>query len=159
MLIAILLVAVGAVAELSPFKLASIELAWASDVYLDDIDNVTIYQWSGAAWGWKATLVSANWSGASIRVDDGKALQFNLTMHLNGTLASSAAEADTYTYVNMTITSTEPYSLSVNMTNYYQQGIGSPTMYYLKEYYTWNVTSYPKPASTYTVKHTYRAYY
>jgi len=134
----------------------NIRVVFASptDVYGNDINYVEIWQFNGTTWVLKANFTA---SGGSVRINDNQQVKFNVGIRLNSTLASSTAEAVSYTRVLMNITFDGTFvwqNVELNNTSCVLVG----GFYYLVETGTWN-TNLPVAGKTYACTVLYQAYY
>jgi len=126
------------------------------DAYGDCIYEVSVWQSSVM----KGNVTYSNYtSGVQVKVDALTATQFNCTVKLNNTFASSTSEAQSNTrvYVNITYTNGTVVVSSTEMTDYAASEVGD--YYYVKSYYTWDdPTNHPIAGVTYYVWFRYDVY-
>jgi len=125
------------------------------DAYGNVIMNLTIHQWDGDSWELLQTVTTdTNWTQ---RVVDSQPINITVCWRLNNTLASSEAEAVSYTrvYINLTDGGTIWNNEEMNNTS-----SGSDASYYYGyELAHWNQTGLPTSGVTYDVATRYEAYY
>jgi len=124
---------------------------FAVDSYGNDINFIEVWQYNGTDYILLANFTS---SGGSVRVHDNWVINFTVGIRFNSTLASSTAEAISYTRVYMNITG---IWINVELNNTSCTLIGN--YYYLTEQGHWNQTGYPEAGVTYTCSIVYQGYY
>lgn len=134
-----------------PERFAYIQFALAADSYGNDILWVRISQWDGSQYVEK---INSTASAFTVRVEDSKAVKFEVGVRFNDTLASSTSEAISYTrnYLNISTLITNQEMTNDTCT------LSSP-YYYITEYYVWNSTGYPVAGVTYSCSIRYDGYY
>jgi len=131
--------------------------AGAADAYGDEISECSV--WQGATM--KGNITYSNYtSGVQVKVDALTATQFNCSVLLNNTFASSAGEAidNTRVYINITYSNGTVVISTTEMTDYkaVDNGDGTYTVY---SYYLWDdATHHPIAGVTYYVWLNYEVY-
>ena len=127
-------------------------LGFASDSYGDDINFIEVWQWNGSDYVLEANFTS---NGGSCLVADNKAIKVIVSIKFNDTLASSEAEAISYTRLYMNISEGIWTNVELNNTSCVHSG----DFYWLKEDGIWNQTGYPVSGVTYECGVLYQGYY
>jgi len=131
--------------------------AGSPDAYGDRIKEVSVWQSSVM----KGNVTYSNYtSGVQINVDALTATQFNVSVLLNNTFASSTAEAITNTrvYLNITYSNSTVVISTTEITDYYAVDNGDAT-YTVYSYYLWDdATHHPIAGVTYYVWLNYEVY-
>jgi len=127
-------------------------LAFASDSYGDDINFIEVWQWNGSDYMLEANFTS---TGGSCLVVEDEAVKVIVSIKFNDTLASSEAEAISYTRVYMNISEGIWTNEEMNNTSCVHSG----DFYWLKEEGVWNQTGYPVSGVTYECGVLYQGYY
>jgi hypothetical protein len=131
-----------------------VTLVFAADSYGNNINYVEVWQYNGTGW---ALLANFTATGGSVRVHDGWPTNFTVGIQLNSTLATSTAEAISYTRVYMNITDGGTIWNNVELNNTACSLSGS--YYLLTEQGYWNTTGQPVTGVTYACSILYQAYY
>jgi len=128
-----------------------------ADAYGDQINECSV--WQGAVM--KGNITHSNYTlGVQVKVDALTATQFNCSVLLNDTFASSTAEAQTNTrvYINITYTNGTAIISTTEITDYYAVDNGDG-FYTVKSYYLWDdPTHHPIAGVTYYVWFKYDVY-
>lgn len=135
---------------------AFINMVFAADSYDNEINFVEVYHHNGSDWVLVGNCTAS--SGQSYRVHDGWEVRFIVNIRLNSTLASSTAEAVSYTRVYMNITYTGGTIWTNEELNNTASSL-SGSYYYVEETGIWNQTGYPVAGVEYECKVDYDAYY
>jgi len=123
------------------------------DSYGNVIVWMCIYQHNGSAWNLLQNVTSSsNWTQ---RVVDSQPINFTVKWRLNDTLATSEAEAVTFTKVTMNISQSVWTNEELNITS----TDSDASFYYGIERGHWNQTGMPASGVTYEVATKYEAYY
>lgn len=139
------------------FGLPFLQLAFAApDSLGNDINYVEIYQWNTSDWEYVYNFTS---SGGSARIHDSWQTRFNVSIKYNSTLASSTAQAISYTKVLMNITKISTSTLiwtNVELNN--TSCVLNGSYYYLVEQGDWNSTL-AEAGESYNCTSDYQPYY
>lgn len=127
-------------------------LAFASDSYGDDINFIEVWQWNSSQYVLEANFTS---TGGSCLVEEDQPIKVVVSIKFNDTLASSEAEAISYTRVYMNISVGIWTNEELNHTSCVHNG----DFYWLKENGIWNQTEYPMAGVTYECSILYQGYY
>ena len=137
------------------FGFSFISIVYAADAYGSDITHIEIYHHNGTAWVLVGNCTSS--SGQSYSVHDTWPIKFLVNMKFNNTLASSTAEAISYTRVYMNITNGGSIWTDEELNNTACSEVGD--FYELEEEGVWNATGYPVAGVTYECSVLYQGYY
>jgi len=152
----IILVLIGAFSF--PFTPYSIMVAYGignPDSYGNVIVYLCIYQWNGSAWILKLNHTTD--ASFSTRLVANYPVKFTVKWRLNNTLASSEAEAVSYTRVYMNITNGGTIWNNEELNN--TSTSSDADYYYGVEEGIWNQTGKPVAGTTYSCSALYQAYY
>jgi hypothetical protein len=132
-------------------------IAYGADSVGNDIYAFEVYQYNGSVWN---LVVNNTASGNTSRIHDAWATAFRVGIKLNKTLASSDAEAISFTRCNLTIMNiTDSKLVWTNVTLNNTATIGSDATYY----YHWKLgnwtTDLPLAGVSYNCTVYYDAYY
>ena len=131
-----------------------IQLVYASDSYGNDINWVAVYQWNGSDYELRHNITS---SGGTYRIYDNQTTKFVVNIKFNSTLASSSAEAISFTRIYMNITNEGTIWNDAELNNTDCNLVGD--FYILNENGVWNSTGKPTGGVTYACSVLYQGYY
>lgn len=129
-------------------------LVVAADSFGNDINFIEVWQWNGTGYILKANFTSTD---QSVRVHDGDAIKFVVSIKFNSTFADSTAEAIEFTRIHMNITDGGTIWNNEELNNTSCSLVGS--FYMLQEEGVWNNTGYPAAGVVYTCNVLYQGYY
>ena len=147
----ILILLIGSIISTFP-NIQPVMLAFASDAHGDDINFIEVWQWNTSDYVLKANFTSI---GGSCLVDDDEAIKVIVSIKFNDTLASSEAEAISYTRLYMNISEGIWTNKELNNTSCLHSG----AFYWLKENGIWNQTGKPQWGITYECSVLYQGKY
>lgn len=125
---------------------------FASDSYGDDINFIEVWQWNSSHYVLEANFTSTD---QSCLIVENQPIKIIVSIKFNDTLASSEAEAISYTRVYMNISEGIWTNEELNHTSCFHSG----DFYWLKENGVWNQTGYPVAGVTYECSVLYQGYY
>jgi hypothetical protein len=129
-----------------------LKLVFASDSYGNNINFVAVYQWNGTVYILRHNITS---TGGTYRIYNNQTTKFIVNIKFNSTLASSTAEAISFTKIYMNITTGIWNNEELNNTDCTLIG----NYYILNENGVWNTAGYPIGGTTYACAVLYEGYY